>query len=85
VPKPRVNLTRFQGVFAPNSKHRARVTRGRRNQLWEPYYLAMRPGGLSTTAACVALGRKLPLVCFALLKSGAAFNPVSRKTGCPLT
>ncbi|NKC12175.1 MAG: hypothetical protein GKR94_08215 [Gammaproteobacteria bacterium] len=23
VPKPRVNLTRFQGVFAPNSKHRA--------------------------------------------------------------
>ncbi len=23
VPKPRVNLTRFHGVFAPNSKHRA--------------------------------------------------------------
>jgi hypothetical protein len=23
IPKPRVNLTRFQGVFAPNSKHRA--------------------------------------------------------------
>jgi len=22
VPKPRVNLTRFHGVFAPNSKHR---------------------------------------------------------------
>jgi hypothetical protein len=27
VPKPRVNLTRFDGVFAPNSKHRTRVTR----------------------------------------------------------
>ncbi len=27
VPKPRVNLTRFHGVFAPNSKHRAAVTR----------------------------------------------------------
>lgn len=26
VPKPRVNLTRFHGVFAPNSKHRAAVT-----------------------------------------------------------
>jgi len=26
VPKPRVNLTPFQGVFAPNSKHRALVT-----------------------------------------------------------
>jgi ribosomal protein S27E len=27
VPKPRVHLTRFHGVFAPNSKHRALVTR----------------------------------------------------------
>ena len=26
VPKPRVNLTRFHGVFAPNSKHRALAT-----------------------------------------------------------
>jgi hypothetical protein len=26
VPKPRVNLTRFHGVFAPNSKHRVEVT-----------------------------------------------------------
>ncbi len=35
VPKPRVNLTRFHRVFAPNSKHRAQVTpakRGRGNQ-----------------------------------------------------
>ena len=24
-PKPRVNLTGFHGVFAPNSKYRARV------------------------------------------------------------
>lgn len=29
VPRPRVNLTRFQGVFAPNSKHRALVTPGK--------------------------------------------------------
>jgi len=33
VPRPRANLTRFHGVFAPNSKYRARVTpasRGKR-------------------------------------------------------
>ncbi len=30
VPKPRVNLTRFHGVFAPNSKHRALVARATR-------------------------------------------------------
>jgi hypothetical protein len=28
VPRPRVNLTRYHGVFAPNSKNRARVTHG---------------------------------------------------------
>jgi hypothetical protein len=35
VPKPRVNLTRFHGVFAPNSQHRAQATpakRGKGNQ-----------------------------------------------------
>jgi len=35
VPKPRVNLTRFHGVFAPNSRYRVLVTpakRGRGNQ-----------------------------------------------------
>ena len=26
MPKPRVNLTRFHGVFAPHSKYRARIT-----------------------------------------------------------
>jgi hypothetical protein len=25
VPRPRLNLTRFHGVFAPNFKHRARI------------------------------------------------------------
>jgi len=36
VPKPRVNLTRFHGVFAPNSTYRALVTpakRGKRKKL----------------------------------------------------
>jgi hypothetical protein len=30
VPKPRVNLTRFHGVFAPNSKYRALVIPAKR-------------------------------------------------------
>ena len=32
VPKPRVNLTRFHGVFAPNSRHRALVTPAKRGR-----------------------------------------------------
>jgi hypothetical protein len=32
VPKPRVDLTRFHGVFAPNSRHRGRVTPGKRGR-----------------------------------------------------
>jgi hypothetical protein len=31
VPKPRVNLTRYHGVFAPNSQHRAWVRTGQTN------------------------------------------------------
>ena len=30
VPKPRVNLTGFHGVFAPNSKHRKQITPAKR-------------------------------------------------------
>ena len=39
VPKPRVNLTRFHGVFAPNNKHRVQVTpakRGKGNKVKVP-------------------------------------------------
>ncbi len=32
VPRPRANLTRFHGVFAPNSKHRALVTPSKRGK-----------------------------------------------------
>jgi hypothetical protein len=32
VPTPRVNLTRFHGVFAPNSRYRARVTPAKRGK-----------------------------------------------------
>lgn len=36
VPKPRVNLTRFHGVFAPNSQHRALVTPAKRGEGTKP-------------------------------------------------
>jgi hypothetical protein len=36
IPKPRVNLTRFHGVFAPNSTHRAQVTPARRGKVKKP-------------------------------------------------
>ena len=36
VPKPRVNLTRFHGVFAPNSKHRVQVTPAKRGKKPDP-------------------------------------------------
>jgi len=32
VPKPRVNLTRFHGVFAPNSKYRVQITPSKRGK-----------------------------------------------------
>ena len=32
VPKPRVNLTRLHGVFAPNSMHRALITPAKRGK-----------------------------------------------------
>lgn len=36
VPRPRVNLTRFHGVFAPNSKYRALITPGQRGKGQKP-------------------------------------------------
>ena len=32
IPKPRINLTRFHGVFAPNSRYRAMVTPAKRGR-----------------------------------------------------
>jgi hypothetical protein len=32
IPRPRVNLTRFHGVFAPNSKYRSKVTPAKRGK-----------------------------------------------------
>jgi transposase len=58
---------------------------GRRSPHWEPYYLSLRLRGLSTTAAFVALGRKLARLCFALLRHGTDFNPAIRLGCCQWT
>lgn len=36
VPRPRVNLTRFHGVFAPNSKYRVQITPAKRGKVKKP-------------------------------------------------
>lgn len=58
---------------------------GRRNPHWQPYYLALRERGLSSTAALIALGRKIARLCFVLLKKDADFDPDLRSGGCMAT
>jgi hypothetical protein len=42
VPKPRVNLTRYHGVFAPNSKHRALVTLAKQKEAEGPQWVQLK-------------------------------------------
>jgi hypothetical protein len=53
---------------------------GRRSSQWEPYYLKLRERGLSSTAAFVALSRRLAKVSFALLRTNAQFVPTTRES-----
>lgn len=55
----------------------------RRNVLWEPYYLRLRDRGLSSTAAFVALSRKLAKA--ALLQNNSQFDPLAHRTACMST
>jgi transposase len=58
---------------------------GRRSPEWAPYYLKLRERGLSSTAAFVALSRKLAKVSFALLRTNAQFVPAMGETACVST
>ena len=58
---------------------------GRRNAHWEPYYLALRERGLSSTAAFVALGRKLARLCFVLMRKEVDFDPNFASRACVTT
>jgi hypothetical protein len=56
IPRPRANLTRFHGVFAPNSKHRALITpakRGKGNKRQEN----------SKTDDCTPANRHVAMTC----------------------
>ena len=57
VSKPRVNLTRFHGVFAPNSQHRARVTPAKRGRV----------SGNGMRAADIQVMTQLNQACFLLI------------------
>jgi transposase len=59
--------------------------RGRQHSLWEPYYLALRDRGLSSTAAFVALGRKMARLCFVLLNKETDFDPNFCSQACMAT
>ena len=43
--------------------------------LWAPFYTSLRARGLSSTAALMALGRKMARVCFALMDKDVEFDP----------
>lgn len=58
---------------------------GRRSPQWEPYYLRLRGRGMSSTAALVALSRKLAKVSFALLRTDAPFVPAACENACVTT
>jgi hypothetical protein len=42
IPRPRVNLARFHGVFAPNSKHRVWMTPAKRGKWQKLTYVTVR-------------------------------------------
>ena len=58
---------------------------GRRSAHWEPYYLRLRQRGLSSTAAFVALGRKLASLSFALVRNGTDFSSETHHRACHAT
>ena len=58
---------------------------GRRNPHWQPYYLTLRERGLSSTAAFIALGRKIARLCFVLLRKQADFEPNFQPGACMAT
>lgn len=58
---------------------------GRRNPHWQAYYLALRERGLSSTAAFIALGRKIARLCFILLSKETSFEPHLHSRACMAT
>lgn len=58
---------------------------GRRSTQWAPYYLRLRERGMSSTAALVALSRKLAKVSFALLRTDTRFVPAASESACVST
>ena len=62
VPRPRVNLTRFHGVFAPNSKYRAKVTPARRGKNKMPHPVGEGDQSLAEKRASMTWAKRLKRV-----------------------
>ena len=82
VPKPRVNLTRYHGIFAPNSRHRARVTpakrgKGNKPQTTEPE--DERPA--AKRRAAMTWAQRLRRV-FNIDVANSAGEPIGTAAGC---
>lgn len=54
----------------------------RRSATWSPIYQRYLDRGFSTTAALIALARKLARIAFALLKNGTEYSPKSAQAAC---
>ncbi len=70
IPKPRVNLTRFHGVFAPNSKHRVHITPANRGKVSQTRSLETNQTPAEQRAAMT-----WPLSHIPVLRGTASFAP----------
>ena len=62
VPRPRVNLTRFHGVFAPNSKHRVQVTPAKRGKGKQPITPDETPDQITKSHTAMSWAQRLKRV-----------------------
>jgi len=65
--KPNDRLTLSMRMRAPGSGLQEASIRERCNRHWQSHYLTLRELGLNSTAAFVALARKIARLCFILL------------------
>jgi hypothetical protein len=64
IPRPRVNLTRFHGVFAPNSKYRSKVTPAGRGKLRKRHPASDVDQTPAEKRASMTWAKRLKRVCF---------------------
>jgi len=81
VPKPRVNLTRFHGVFASNAKHRALVTPPKRGRGNKARVVEERPSPAERRAS-MTWAKRLKRVCNIDIKTCSECTGVVKVIAC---